>query len=263
MVKRLFDMVLAAVGLIFASAVLLPALIAIWLQDFRSPFYVAPRVGKGGRMFRMIKLRSMVTNADQAGGDSTSANADQAGGDSTSANDDRITPVGHIIRACKLDELSQLWNVLVGDMSLVGPRPNVVNETDRYTPVEKGLLSVRPGITDISSIVFSDEGRILADSADPDLDYNRLIRPWKSRLGILYIENRSLALDFALIAVTAVAILSRRTALKLVDRILASIDAPPDIRTLSRRESRLLPTPPPGADRPVIAADLYGPGAVA
>ena len=251
MVKRLFDMVLAAVGLIFASAVLLPALIAIWLQDFRSPFYVAPRVGKGGRMFRMIKLRSMVTNADQAGGDSTSA------------NDDRITPVGHIIRACKLDELSQLWNVLVGDMSLVGPRPNVVNETDRYTPVEKGLLSVRPGITDISSIVFSDEGRILADSADPDLDYNRLIRPWKSRLGILYIENRSLALDFALIAVTAVAILSRRTALKLVDRILASIDAPPDIRTLSRRESRLLPTPPPGADRPVIAADLYGPGAVA
>ena len=251
MVKRLFDMVLAAVGLIFASAVLLPALIAIWLQDFRSPFYVAPRVGKGGRMFRMIKLRSMVTNADQAGGDSTSA------------NDDRITPVGHIIRACKLDELSQLWNVLVGDMSLVGPRPNVVNETDRYTPVEKGLLSVRPGITDISSIVFSDEGRILADSADPDLDYNRLIRPWKSRLGILYIENRSLALDFALIAVTAVAILSRRTALKLVDRILASIDAPPDIRTLSRRESRLLSTPPPGADRPVIAADLYGPGAVA
>lgn len=251
MVKRLFDMVLSAVGLIFASSVLVPALIAIWVQDFRSPFYVATRVGKGGRVFRMIKLRSMVVNADRAGGDSTSA------------NDGRITPVGHIIRACKLDELSQLWNVLVGDMSLVGPRPNVVNETDRYTPAEQALLSVRPGITDISSIVFSDEGRILADSADPDLDYNRLIRPWKSRLGILYIENRSLALDFALIAITAVAIVSRRTALKFVDRVLASIGAPADVRTLSRRESRLVPTPPPGADRPVIAADLYGSRAVA
>lgn len=251
MVKRLSDMFLSAAGLICAAPVLLPALIAIWLRDFRSPFYVAPRVGRDGRMFRMIKLRSMV------------ANADRAGGDSTSANDGRITPVGHIIRACKLDELSQLWNVLVGDMSLVGPRPNVVNETNRYTPAEQALLSVRPGITDISSIVFSDEGRILADSADPDLDYNRLIRPWKSRLGILYIENRSLALDFALIAITAVAIVSRRIALKFVDRILASIDAPADVRTLSRRESRLVPTPPPGADRPVIAADLYGFRAVA
>ncbi len=251
MVKRLFDMALSAVGLICASPVLLPALIAIWVQDFRSPFYVAPRVGKGGRVFQMVKLRSMV------------ANADKAGGDSTSANDSRITPVGHIIRACKLDELSQLWNVLVGDMSLVGPRPNVVNETDRYTAAEQALLSVPPGITDISSIVFSDEGRILADSADPDLDYNRLIRPWKSRLGILYIENRSLALDFALIAITAVAIVSRPAALKFVDRILASIDAPADVRTLSRRQSRLVPTPPPGADRPVIAADLYDTRAVA
>jgi len=194
----------------------------------------------------MAKLRSMV------------ANADKAGIDSTSANDSRITPVGHVIRACKLDELSQLWNVLTGDMSLVGPRPNVANETGRYTQAEQKLLSVRPGITDISSIVFSDEGLILADSVDPDLDYNRLIRPWKSRLGILYIENRSLGLDLALIAATAVSAVSRRAALRLIDRILVSLNAPADVRDVARREHRLFPAPPPGASRPVIAADLYG-----
>ncbi len=249
--KRLLDIILSAAGLICAAPVLVPTIVAIWLQDFRSPLYIAPRVGKNDKIFLMVKLRSMV------------ANADKSGVDSTSANDNRITAVGHFIRACKLDELSQLWNVLVGDMSLVGPRPNVANETVRYTKEERKLLSARPGVTDISSIVFSDEGRILADSADPDLDYNRLIRPWKSRLGLLYIESRSVGLDLALIGVTAIAILSRRSALKLVDLILASINAPTDVRAVARRQDRLLPTPPPGASRPVSAADLYGGTAVA
>ena len=244
--KRLLDIVLSAVGLLCALPVLLLAMAAIWLQDFRSPLYVATRVGRGGRGFRMVKLRSMVVDANKTGGDSTSA------------NDNRITAVGRFVRTCKLDELSQLWNVLVGDMSMVGPRPNVPNETGRYTQAEQTLLTVRPGITDISSIVFSDEGHILADSADPDLDYNRLIRPWKSRLGILYIENQSLGLDLALIALTALAIVSKRTALKFIDRILTWTNASPDLRKVSRREGKLFPTPPPGADRPVIAADLYG-----
>ena len=108
-------------------------------------------------------------------------NADSSGVDSTSATDSRITSIGHVIRRFKLDELTQLWNVFLGDMSLVGPRPNVRKETDLYTIPEKLLLTVRPGITDISSIIFSDEGDILANKKDPDLAYNQLIRPWKSR----------------------------------------------------------------------------------
>ena len=236
----------SAAGLICAAPVLLPTMAVIWLQDFRPPLYTAPRVGEDGKTFRMVKLRSTV------------ANADKSGVDGASANDNRMTNVGRFIRACKLDELSQLWNVLLGDMSLVGPRPNVANQTGLYTAEERKLLSARPGITDISSIVFSDAGSILANSADPDLDYNRLIRPWKSRLGILYIENRSLGLDLTLIAATAVAIVSRRTALRFIDNLLATINAPTDVRAVSRREQRLLPASPPGASRPVIAADLYG-----
>lgn len=246
MLKRAIDFVLSAIGLIAASPVLLPTMLAVWLQDYHSPFYIAERVGLNGRPFRMVKLRSMVINADRSGVDSTSA------------NDRRITAVGHFIRRFKLDELSQLWNVLIGDMSLVGPRPNVQSEVGRYTEEERGLLLAKPGITDISSIVFSDEGGILADSADPDLDYNRLIRPWKSRMGLLYIEKQSLPLDLALIALTALAIVSKERALVLLARVLRTIDAPDELVAVAARRSALLPHPPPGAARPVVAADLYG-----
>jgi lipopolysaccharide/colanic/teichoic acid biosynthesis glycosyltransferase len=104
-------------------------------------------------------------------------NADKIGGISTAATDRRITPVGRLVRAYKLDELVQLWNVLKGDMSLVGPRPQVQTDAALYTQAEKRMLTVRPGITDPASIVFSDEGDILKDSADPDLLYNQIIRP--------------------------------------------------------------------------------------
>ena len=175
--KRVLDFIVSLFGLFIASPILIPVMILVWMQDYKSPFYIAPRVGKDGNEFNMIKLRSMIINTDKSGADSTSS------------NDVRITPIGHFIRRYKLDELTQLWNVLIGNMSLVGPRPNVKNETDLYTKVEKNLLLVRPGMTDFSSIVFSDEGEILEDKEDPDLAYNQLIRPWKSRLGIIYIEN--------------------------------------------------------------------------
>lgn len=246
MLKRAIDVVLSALGLLAASPVLLPTMLLVWLQDYHSPFYIANRVGLRGRPFRMVKLRSMVVNADRSGVDSTSA------------NDRRITAVGHFIRRFKLDELSQLWNVLTGDMSLVGPRPNVQSEVGRYTEEESGLLEARPGVTDISSIVFSDEGNILADSADPDLDYNRLIRPWKSRMGLLYIEKQSLAVDLALIGLTALAIVSKQRALALLTRLLRALDAPDELIEVAARQRALLPHPPPGAERPVIAADLYG-----
>ena len=234
-VKRLLDIVASALGLLVLSPVLGFFALAIWLQDFRSPLYVAPRVGRGGKTFRMVKLRSMT------------AGADRSGVDSTSADDRRITAVGRVLRAYKLDELSQLWNVLTGDMSLVGPRPNVAREVELYTTVERGLLAVRPGITDLASIVFSDEGQVLAGREDPDIAYNQLIRPWKSRLGLLYVQNMSIRLDLELIALTAVAIASRGRALNGVQAILNRLGADEELRRVAGRRNPLVPHAPPGA----------------
>lgn len=243
MLKRLFDVIASAFGLLLASPVLLPVMFLVWRQDKHSPFYVAPRVGRNDKSFKMIKLRSMVINADKSGVDSTAA------------NDNRITAVGQFIRRYKLDELTQLWNVLKGDMSLVGPRPNVKRETDLYTPLERKLLDVKPGITDISSIVFSDEGDILKDQLDPDIAYNQLIRPGKSLLGLLYIENQTLWLDIRLCFLTVIAILSRQKALSGVQKILKDINAPFDVIKLAERTQALVPRPPPGGDRIVTSRD--------
>lgn len=233
--KRLFDILVSFVGLLLASPLLIPVMFLVWCQDRKSPFYIAPRVGRHGTVFRMVKLRSMVMNADKTGVDSTSG------------NDPRITPVGHFIRRYKLDELTQLWNVLKGDMSLVGPRPNVKRETDLYTEQEKHLLTVRPGITDFASIVFSDEGDILKDKADPDIAYNQLIRPWKSRLGIFYVDNRSLMVDMRLVCLTAIAVINKRFALSQVCSLLQRMGANPSLVEVSARRNALTPHPPPGS----------------
>ncbi len=234
--KRFIDIVASAMGLLFLSPLLLVVMYLIWRQDKHSPFYIAPRVGKDDTLFNMVKLRSMIVNADKSGVDSTSA------------NDSRITPIGHFVRKTKLDEFTQLWNVFIGDMSLVGPRPNVKRETDLYTDDEKQLLSVRPGITDLSSIVFSDENDILKDYDDPDIAYNQLIRPWKSRLGIIYVKKRNIFLDLKIIWLTVIAILSREKALEGVNKILNKLKAPDDIIEVSKRINKLVPHPPPGSD---------------
>ena len=239
--KRLFDVVISAGGLILLSPVLLFVMLLIWLHDMHSPFYIAVRVGKNEQMFNMVKLRSMVVDADKSGVDSTSS------------RDPRITQIGHFVRKFKLDEFTQLWNVLKGDMSLVGPRPNVKRETDLYTKVEKKLLSVKPGITDFSSIVFSDENEMLKDSKDPDIDYNQLIRPWKSRLGLLYIESASFKMDVSLICLTIVSMFSHLKALRGVCGLLGKIDAPENVIRVAKRETDLVPFPPPGSDRIVMS----------
>ena len=236
MIKRLLDIVISFIGLICFSPILLFVSILVWINDKKSPFYIPPRVGKNGTIFYMVKLRSMVVNADKAGIDSTSN------------NDLRITSIGQKIRKYKLDELTQLWNVLKGDMSLVGPRPNVKAEVDLYTDVEKELLSVKPGITDFSSIVFSDEGKILEDKKDPDLAYHQLIRPWKSRLGLIYIKHQSILLDIEIIIYTLVAFISKRTALNWVSKKLENLEADQNLVNISKREIELFPYPPPGLD---------------
>jgi lipopolysaccharide/colanic/teichoic acid biosynthesis glycosyltransferase len=172
-------------------------------------------------------------------------NADRTGVTSTSATDRRITPVGHFVRRVKLDEVVQLWNVLTGDMSLVGPRPNVRSGTDLYTAAERRLLSVRPGITDFASIVFADEGEILRGHPDADAAYDRLIRPWKSRLGLFYIDHRSVGLDIRLLFATAMALLSRAAALRVVSAGLARLGAPADLVRVALRVDELVPGTPP------------------
>lgn len=234
-IKRSIDILLSSLGLACSFPVLATVAFLVWWQDKHSPFFMAVRVGKAGREYRMVKLRSMVVNAERAGVDSTSS------------ADKRITPIGHFIRKYKLDELSQLWNVLVGDMSLVGPRPNVKRETDLYTPQERELLTVQPGITDFSSIVFADEGDILKDSKDPDIDYNQLIRPWKGRLGLFYIQKQSWQLDLKLILLTALSIVSRSRALLAVQALLRSLGADEKLIAISGRTEKLVPCPPVGA----------------
>lgn len=235
--KRCFDILASLLGLILTVPVLLPVMFLVWRQDGNSPFYVAERVGLNGVLFRMVKLRSMILNADQTGVDSTSV------------TDHRITPLGHFIRRYKLDELTQLWNVLMGDMSLVGPRPNVKRETDSYSIRERSLLEVKPGITDFASIVFSDEGEILKDKEDPDLAYHQLIRPGKSKLGLFYIDKNYFFLDLKLIIITIVALFSKKNALKHLNKVMKKLDASKDLLQIASRSQKLSPSPPPGGER--------------
>jgi len=231
--KRIFDFFIALTALIIFLPLLLIISILISLYDFHSPFYIAPRIGRHGKAFKMIKFRSMIVNADKTGVTSTS-NADN-----------RITPVGRFVRKYKLDELVQLWNVLIGDMSLVGPRPNVKSGTDLYTKVERRLLDVRPGVTDFSSIVFADEGDILQGYADPDDAYDRLIRPGKSRLGLFYVEHHGLLIDIKLIAITLLAVISRNRALRAIVKLLKQINAPAELVAIASRAKPLEPSSPP------------------
>lgn len=139
----------------------------------------------------MLKFRTMVVDADRIGGSSTPE------------DDPRVTRVGKVLRRYKLDELPQLWNVLKGDMSFVGPRPQVQWAVDLYSPEERAILEVRPGITDPASLKFSNEAEILKGSKDPDKDYIEKIHPEKMRLSLDYVRNRSFSGDLAIIARTA------------------------------------------------------------
>lgn len=234
--KRLFDFTFSIFGVILTSPILLLFIFLIWIQDFSNPFYVAKRTGYKGRPFNMLKLRSMKIEADKSGVDSTSK------------NDPRITRIGSLVRKFKIDELSQLVNVLIGTMSFVGPRPNVKRETDLYTNEEKLLLSIKPGITDFSSIVFSDEGEILKDKKDPDLSYNQLIRPLKSKLGLFYVKKNNLIIDIWIIFLTIISLFSRKLALRFLCKTLKNLGGSNELIMDASRKQPLRPTPPPGSN---------------
>ena len=195
MLKRTFDFLSSLVGLILVSPVLVTIAILIKREDGGPVFYQGVRVGRFRNLFRIFKFRTMVLNAEKLGGPST-------------ADDDpRITKMGKFIRKFKLDELPQLLNVLKGEMSIVGPRPEVQMYVDMFTEEEKAILSVRPGITDWASIWNPDEGAILAGSPDPEKTYMENIRPEKIRLQLKYVRERSFWNDLKIIAQTMIAIL--------------------------------------------------------
>lgn len=188
--KRAVDLVLATAGLL-ATAPLLAAIgLAIKLGDGGPIFFSQTRVGLHGRHFRIHKFRTMVIHAEQQGLQITSA------------NDSRITAIGQWLRRTKLDELPQLWNVIKGDMSLVGPRPEVPRYVELYTAEQRRVLHVRPGITDPASIEFIDESQVLTENSSPEDLYINQLMPAKLVLNLQYVANVTTRGDAVVIAKT-------------------------------------------------------------
>ena len=184
---RVFDIVFSGIGLILLSPLFLIVYILIRLESKGGGFYVQVRIGKDGKPFKLYKFRSMRTGADKG-------SLITVGG-----HDPRITKMGYFIRKYKIDELPQLWNVFIGDMSLVGPRPEVERYTRLYTEEQNKVLSVRPGITDWASIEYVDENVILGQAEDPDKAYIEQIMPDKIRYNMKWIENQGVLEYFKII----------------------------------------------------------------
>lgn len=198
--KRLFDILVSSVLLVLMSPIMVILALAVKLDSKGPVFYKGIRVGRKERPFRVLKFRSMVDKADQLGADSTSL------------DDKRITRIGHVIRKYKLDELPQLINVLKGEMSVVGPRPQVPWAVETYEGEARRILELRPGITDWASIKFNHEEEILRNSniSDPDEAYMKLIHPEKVRLQLKYVKERSLWVDLTILVGTIEAVLRAR-----------------------------------------------------
>ena len=191
---RFFDFILSLVGLVVLAPIFI--VLAIWIKiDSKGPvFYKQVRVGQNGIDFGLFKFRSMVVDADKKG-------LITVGG-----RDPRITRSGYFIRKYKLDELPQLINVLLGDMSLVGPRPEVRKYVELYTDEQQKVLSVKPGITDYASIEYMDENEILGKSNDPEKTYIEEIMPEKIKYNMKYINNKNLFEYFKIIFLTVLKI---------------------------------------------------------
>jgi lipopolysaccharide/colanic/teichoic acid biosynthesis glycosyltransferase len=196
--KRLFDLVFSLVGIVLFSPLMLLLAVIIKLTSPGPALYSGTRIGQFGTPFRLLKFRTMVINADKLGGPSTAE------------DDPRVTPIGRALRKYKLDELPQLFNVLKGEMSFVGPRPEVAAEVALYSPEQRKLLRVPPGITDWASMRFHNEGEILKGSPNPHQTYQEKIRPEKIRLGLEYVQKRSFWVDLQILVGTVGLIVKTR-----------------------------------------------------
>lgn len=192
---RFFDILLSSLGLILLSPLLLLIYLLIRIESKGPGFYSQKRIGKDGVPFRLYKFRSMRIGSDKGRLITVGK------------RDSRITKMGYLIRRYKIDELPQLWNVLIGDMSLVGPRPEVERYVRLYTPEQKIVLSVKPGITDYASIAFSDENVLLGQAEDPEEMYINEIMPKKIEYNLYFINNRTLGVYFKIIFMTIAKIL--------------------------------------------------------
>lgn len=178
------------VGLLLVSPVLLAVAGFVKISSPGPILYRQERVGLGGRVFRIVKFRTMHRDAETRGPAVTSA------------MDPRVTGVGRWLRRLKLDELPQLWNVLKGEMSLVGPRPEVPRYVESYSPAQRRVLTVRPGITDLASIAYRREEELLAGHADVDRYYREVVLPYKLNLNLQYLDRMSFAYDLLLLTRT-------------------------------------------------------------
>ncbi len=228
MIKLIFDFLFGLLTLISLFPAFILISLIVFINDFRNPFYITNRVGKNFKIFKMIKFRSMIVDAEKTKVFSTKA------------DDKRITFSGKILRKFKLDEVPQLINILRFEMSFVGPRPNVEYEVNQYNNFEKNLLRVRPGITDLASIIFSDEAEILKNSRDPNRDYSLLIRPWKSALGNIYIQNQNLFLDLKIIFYTILNFLNRKLVLKKISQFVLDKTGDKKLSEICLREKDLV-----------------------
>ena len=193
--KRSMDIVLSACALAILWPLLLLIALAIWIDDPGPVFYRQVRVGMNGKTFRIFKFRSMVMDADKKGFAITVG------------RDSRITRVGAVLRKTKLDELAQLLNVFLGQMSFVGPRPEVPKYVELYTPYQRQVLLVRPGITDYASIAYRNENDLLASAPNPEAMYIEQIMPDKIELNMKYLREISPLADIRLILKTIVAVI--------------------------------------------------------
>ncbi len=196
MLKRCFDVLSSLVVLFFLWPFFLLTALLIKLEDAGPVFYLQERVGINGTLFKIFKFRTMVIDADKKGLKIT-----------VGMRDPRITRIGYYLRRFKLDELPQLLNILKGDMSVVGPRPEVKRYVDIYNQEQKEVLSVRPGLTDYASLEYIDENKILAKAVDPEREYIQVIMPAKLALNLRYIHEQSFWLDMKLIFKTFAKIL--------------------------------------------------------
>lgn len=194
--KRAFDMLAAGMGLLLLCPLLIVAALAVKLGSRGPVLFVQQRMGRDFRPFGIYKFRTMITDAERVGGQITFG------------RDPRITRVGHILRQTKLDELPQLVNVFMGQMSLVGPRPEVPRYVDMYREEYAYVLSIRPGITDLASVKYRDEAEQLALSADPAKEYAERILPDKIALAREYIDTASFVGDLSIIFRTFVRVAS-------------------------------------------------------
>ena len=215
MIQRMLDVLISIIAIVLLLPFLLPVVCVLRFTGEGEIFYTQERVGRGGRPFGLLKFATMMKNSPNIGA-----------GEITLTNDPRVLPIGKFLRKTKINELPQIWNIFVGHMSLVGPRPMVPNTFKKYPERDKVIISeVRPGLTGIGSLVFRDEEQILGTANDPKSFYDTIIIPYKSKIEVWYVNNISLRMYITIIAATAWVVVFPKSS--LVDLIFPTLPERP------------------------------------